>query len=85
MLSQTSLVWKKVKNNRRTIGLLSLIDNWHGVNLWRNENKLSTLVCQLLPTIANSGGLAEGARGAMAPQRTFSKGRQSLRGAPKTL
>ena len=31
-----------VKNNRRTIGLSSL-ENWRGVNLWHNENELSTL------------------------------------------
>ena len=43
MLRQISLAWRNVKNNRRTIGLLSL-DNWRGVNLWRNKNELSTLV-----------------------------------------
>ena len=42
MLRQISLVWSDIKNNRRTIGLLSL-DNWRGVNLWRNKNELSTL------------------------------------------
>ena len=43
MLRQISLAWGNIKNNRRTIGLLSL-DNWRGVNLWRNKNELSTLV-----------------------------------------
>ena len=43
MLRQISLAWRNVKNNRRTIGLLSL-DNWRGVKLWRNKNELSTLV-----------------------------------------
>ena len=42
MLRQISLAWRNVKNNRRTIGLSSL-DNWRGVNLWRNKNELSTL------------------------------------------
>ena len=42
MLRQISLAWRNIKNNRRTIGLLSL-DNWRGVNLWRNKNELSTL------------------------------------------
>ena len=42
MLRQISLAWRNVKNNRRTIGLLSL-DNWRGVKLWRNKNELSTL------------------------------------------
>ena len=42
MLPQISLAWRNVKNNRRTIGLLSL-DNWRGINLWRNKNELSTL------------------------------------------
>ena len=42
VLRQISLAWRNVKNNRRTIGLLSL-DNWRGVNLWRNKNELSTL------------------------------------------
>ena len=42
MLRQISLAWRNVKNNRITIGLLSL-DNWRGVNLWRNKNELSTL------------------------------------------
>ena len=42
MLRQISLAWGNIKNNRRTIGLLSL-DNWRGVNLWRNKNELSTL------------------------------------------
>ena len=41
-LRQISLAWGNIKNNRRTIGLLSL-DNWRGVNLWRNKNELSTL------------------------------------------
>ena len=44
MLRQISLAWRNIKNNRRTIGLLSL-DNWRGVNLWRNKNELSTLDC----------------------------------------
>ena len=35
--------------------------------------------------IQPSGGLAGGPGGPWPPQRTFSKGRQSLRGAPKTL
>ena len=42
MLRQISLAWRNVKNNRRTIGLLSL-DNWRGVKLWRNKDELSTL------------------------------------------
>ena len=42
MLCQISLAWRNVKNNRRTIGLLSS-DNWRGVKLWRNKNELSTL------------------------------------------
>ena len=42
MLRQISLAWRNIKNNGRTIGLLSL-DNWRGVNLWRNKNELSTL------------------------------------------
>ena len=47
MLHQISLAWRNVKNNRRTIGLLSL-DNWRGVNLWCNKNELSTLDCSQL-------------------------------------
>ena len=43
MLRQISLAWGNIKNNGRTIGLLSL-DNWHGLNPWRNKNELSTLV-----------------------------------------
>ena len=43
MLRQISLAWRNDKNNRRTIGLLSL-DNWRGGKLWRNKNELSTLV-----------------------------------------
>ena len=41
MSRQISLARRNVKNNRRTMGLLSL-DKWRGVNLWRNNNKLST-------------------------------------------
>ena len=41
MLRQISLAWSNIKNNGRTMGLLSL-DNWRGVNLWRNKNVLST-------------------------------------------
>ena len=35
-----------MKNNGRTIGLLSL-DNWRGINLWYDKNELSTLVGHL--------------------------------------
>ena len=38
---QISLVWSNIKNNRRTAGLLSL-DNWRGVNLWRNKQTFHT-------------------------------------------
>ncbi len=40
MLGQISLAWSNVKNNGKTIGLLSL-DNWSGVNLGRSKNELS--------------------------------------------
>ena len=42
----STLEWGNTKNNRRTIGLLSL-DNWRGVNLWRNKNELPTLETHL--------------------------------------
>ena len=32
MLHEISIAWRAVKNNGRTIGLLSFVD-WHGVNL----------------------------------------------------
>ena len=50
MLHQISLAWRSnIKNNGRTIGLLSL-ENWRGINLWRNKNELSTLGGFLMPS-----------------------------------
>ena len=59
MLRQISLAWRNVKNNRRTMGLLSL-DNWRGVNLWRNKNELSTLGHELSgPLRRGEGGVKQ--------------------------